>query len=426
MNIFLSHASEQRAEADRLTLALQARGHDVFLDTDDLPAGSDYQSRIQTAIDRCDIFCFLISPDSVRQGRFTLSEIGFARRRFPNPVGRVLPIMVAKVPMDAVPPYLRAVSILEPQGDFVADSLVALESLRPREWWRTPKALAGAALAVVVVLAVGGFLLFRPVPDVIDGPADTEAAGRQTRGTAGETAGPSDTKGGAPSGVEGAVRMPMATELEAATRQFSTYLKGLGFTGTDEGVTVYLYSKDLPLPAGISADSQTINGFYTDGRLFLHTALMNDRSVLFRGYTHHALELSAGGTMPMDTAAGVESGLADYFPVSFLNTPLFGAGVGRVMGLDTDYVRRLDNTLTIGTVSKEMHDRGEVWGGALWACRQDVGQATIDKAAADAWLSTMNPKAPRTAAAFGRKLSGAPGSAGQCLTQQLRRRGLPH
>ena len=95
------------------------------------------------------------------------------------------------------------------------------------------------------------------------------------------------------------------------------------------------------------------------------------------------------------------------------------------MGLDTDYVRRLDNELTIGTVSKEMHDRGAVWGGALWACRQDVGQAIIDKAAATAWLATMDAKGPRTAVAFGKALAVTPGAAGKCLTQQLRRRGLP-
>jgi len=50
VKIFLSHASEQRADADRLAIALQARGHQVFLDTEDLSPGGDYQSRIEDAI----------------------------------------------------------------------------------------------------------------------------------------------------------------------------------------------------------------------------------------------------------------------------------------------------------------------------------------------------------------------------------------
>ena len=68
MRLFLSHASEQRPDADRLAIALRARGHTVFLDSDDLPAGGDYQSRIEQAIASCDLFCFLISPQSVAPG----------------------------------------------------------------------------------------------------------------------------------------------------------------------------------------------------------------------------------------------------------------------------------------------------------------------------------------------------------------------
>src|SRR4051812_41794364 len=112
MRIFLSHASEQRAEADRLALALQSRGHDVFLDSEDLPAGADYQTRIEDAIGRSALFCFLIPPQSAARKRFTLSELNMAGRRCPNPAGHVLPVMVEPVAMDSVPAYLRAVSIL--------------------------------------------------------------------------------------------------------------------------------------------------------------------------------------------------------------------------------------------------------------------------------------------------------------------------
>ena len=106
MRIFLSHASEQHSQAERLAIALRSRGHNVFLDRDDLPAGGDYQSRIRRAVDESDLFCFLISSQSVSSGRFTLSELGFAKRRWPNPTDRVLPIMVERVPLDMVPPYL--------------------------------------------------------------------------------------------------------------------------------------------------------------------------------------------------------------------------------------------------------------------------------------------------------------------------------
>jgi hypothetical protein len=172
MRIFLCHASEQNATAERLAIALRARGHTVFLDRDDLPPAGDYQSRIQRAIDGCDLFCFLIASQSIAAGRFTLSEVGFAKRRWPNPVGHILPIMVEKIPIDAVPAYLRAVSILEPQGDVVADVLPAIEQLRPRLPWRTIGVWSGAAV-IVLLAAYAVFIrddLFPPTPAKPDQP----------------------------------------------------------------------------------------------------------------------------------------------------------------------------------------------------------------------------------------------------------------
>lgn len=428
MNIFLSHASEQRAEADRLALALQARGHDVFLDTDDLPAGGDYQTRIQAAIDACDLFCFLISPDSVRQGRFTLSEIGFARRRWPNPAGRVLPIMLTKVPMDAVPPYLRAVSILEPQGDFVADSLVAIESLRPREWWRAPGVLATAGIALVVLLAALGFYASRRSAGDVEGASSSATPATSPSATDSATSAPAAPvapPSSSPEADSGGFRMPVADQLQSAIKSYAAYLNGIGFSGLNDRVTVYLYSKDLPLPPEVSSDSESVNAFYMQGNLYIHLSIAKDQSVLLREYTHHALALSAGGDLDVDQAADVESGMADYLPASFLGTPFIGAGIGRTLGLNTEFVRRLDNRRAYGAVADEPHERGAVWGAALWMCRQDVGQAVIDKAAVAAWRSTMNPKGPRIAAAFGKALMSEPDPAGSCLTQQIRRRNLP-
>ena len=152
MRIFVSHASEERSEADRLAIALRARGHHVFLDNDDLPPGGDYQSRIERALAKCDLFCFFISTHSIAPKRFTLSEVNIARRRWPNPIGRVLPVMVERVPLDSIPSYLRSVSILESQGDLVADVLNGIDAMRPKALWRSPMVWGGGALSFVVLL----------------------------------------------------------------------------------------------------------------------------------------------------------------------------------------------------------------------------------------------------------------------------------
>ena len=152
MRIFVSHASEDRSEADRLAISLRARGHHVFLDNDDLPPGGDYQSRIERALAKCDLFCFLISTHSIAPKRFTLSEVNIARRRWPNPSGRVLPVIVEQVPIDSIPAYLRSVSILESHGDLVADVLNGIDAMRPKAPWRSPVVLGAGALSLVVLV----------------------------------------------------------------------------------------------------------------------------------------------------------------------------------------------------------------------------------------------------------------------------------
>ncbi|HEY7444561.1 MAG TPA: toll/interleukin-1 receptor domain-containing protein, partial [Vicinamibacterales bacterium] len=110
----MSYASEQKADAEAVAFSLRSRGHMVFFDRDDLPEGTSYDDRIAAAVDRSDLMIFLISPAAVAEGRYTLTELRFARYKWRHPGGRVLPVMMEATPLPAVPSYLRAVSILEP------------------------------------------------------------------------------------------------------------------------------------------------------------------------------------------------------------------------------------------------------------------------------------------------------------------------
>src|SRR5262245_21300514 len=109
MNIFLAYASEEKEIAESIAYSLRSRQHKVFLDRDDLPPGASYDEQIEHAVKASDIFVFLISPTSVAQGRYTLSELTFARQKWPDPNGRVLPIMARKTPYKDIPGYLKAV-----------------------------------------------------------------------------------------------------------------------------------------------------------------------------------------------------------------------------------------------------------------------------------------------------------------------------
>src|SRR6266568_3947269 len=96
MIIFLSYASEQRDVAEQIKLALTGSGHKVFFDRDSLPAGDDYHMRIRNAVEDSEAFVFLITPQSVAQGCYALSELKYAREKWPDPRGKVLPVMIER------------------------------------------------------------------------------------------------------------------------------------------------------------------------------------------------------------------------------------------------------------------------------------------------------------------------------------------
>jgi TIR domain len=153
MRIFLSYASERHGVAEGIALALRNAGHAVFLDRDDLPPGSSYDDRIRNAINASDLLVFLVSPESVSDGRYTLTELAFARKRWPSPQHRILPVEIAATPFDTVPNYLKAVTILQPQGNRGAEVAAAVADLgRRRTRWGWPTAGAAAVLGAVAVL----------------------------------------------------------------------------------------------------------------------------------------------------------------------------------------------------------------------------------------------------------------------------------
>ena len=93
MDIFISYASEQRAVAEEIALSLRGEGHQAFFDRSELPDGDAYNARIREAIRACDVLIFLVSPESVSEGRYTLTELRFAEEKWRSPAGRVLPVM---------------------------------------------------------------------------------------------------------------------------------------------------------------------------------------------------------------------------------------------------------------------------------------------------------------------------------------------
>ena len=153
VDIFISYASEQRVIAEEIALALIGEGHQAFFDRSDLPEGDAYNARIREAIRACDLLVFLVSPEAVSDGRYTLTELRFAEERWRSPAGRVLPVIVRGTDAIAIPAYLRAVVILRPAGNVAAEVVAAVDRLLKPRWVQI---LRHYAAALIVLALVGG------------------------------------------------------------------------------------------------------------------------------------------------------------------------------------------------------------------------------------------------------------------------------
>jgi nucleoid-associated protein YgaU len=129
MYIFLSHASEHKDTVRPVCMNLRAAGFEVFFDETDLPAGDVYDDRIRAAVQRSDLFVFMLSPEAVAPGRYTLTELLFAAERWPNPAGHVLAVLPLGLPATPLPDYLKPLTVQKQVGNLAAEVLATVRRM---------------------------------------------------------------------------------------------------------------------------------------------------------------------------------------------------------------------------------------------------------------------------------------------------------
>jgi formylglycine-generating enzyme required for sulfatase activity len=154
MRIFLSYAWQDREQAKALYLALRDQGHRVFFDRDDLPAGDEYHNRIRAAIDDAHLFIFLISPEALDDGSYTLTELTIAERSH----RRLLPVMLRETVIATLPAALQAVTIHRPDGNLAAS--VAAQAYRIAGEVRRKRLKQFAAVSSLAAVAAAGIFYF--------------------------------------------------------------------------------------------------------------------------------------------------------------------------------------------------------------------------------------------------------------------------
>ena len=191
LQIFLSYASERERVAEEIALALKERGHRVFFDRDRLAPGKGFHARIEQEVWTSDLFVFLISPESVKTGSYALTELRYASRRFEHPDGQVLPVLVSPTPLDEIPTYLRAVTLLEPKGNPAAEVAAEVDGLstetRRGVLPGTQRDRTGPwAIATICVVALLAIVLMTGRPDDYSQQAKSPADHRKRVELAGQ------------------------------------------------------------------------------------------------------------------------------------------------------------------------------------------------------------------------------------------------
>jgi hypothetical protein len=86
--IFISYSRKDITFADRLDVALKARGFEPLIDRTDIYAFEEWWKRIEDLIVRADTIIFVLSPDAVKPGTVALKEVAFAANRLPSRAGQ--------------------------------------------------------------------------------------------------------------------------------------------------------------------------------------------------------------------------------------------------------------------------------------------------------------------------------------------------
>ena len=177
----------------------------------------------------------------------------------------------------------------------------------------------------------------------------------------------------------------LQSDLQASFEAYQAYLVGLGYKPLTEG------------NVKIFVDPSLENAHYDGERIVIGKRLADDTDALFRQYTHRALQSNSDWRSVTVQELAVESGLADYFPCSYKDNPLFGERLVHVFRHYPGYeykraLRTMDNERKFTETANDTdpHSVGEIWSGAFWEIRARLGQSAADKVLYSTWMA-MQP-----------------------------------
>ena len=199
--------------------------------------------------------------------------------------------------------------------------------------------------------------------------------------------------------IEQAVKFKPSSSLTPELKQnlgrvfgnYHAYLQSVGFSLGKNPPTAFVNPSVVEQTYYEPAENQIV----------ISSDWFNFQDAGLREYTYYSLIAVNKDLSQAVAVQGLESGLADYFPCSFLNRSefakeLFESIEKKHPGFKVP-LRNLDNRRSFTEINAgqtELHDEGNIWGGAFWQLRTQIGRASADKLLFATWKTfrTADPK----------------------------------
>jgi hypothetical protein len=203
--------------------------------------------------------------------------------------------------------------------------------------------------------------------------------------------------------------------LEPLLAKFQVFVAALGYTTKQVQINILIAADDKSMPGAYA--------FYDEEhhRIWMIREAAGDPGNMLREYMHSVL-YSPGTPTSVDRLDqdwqyyAVESGLAYYFPASFLDSP------------DTMQLKLGETALwdeTSGTFQKAMYDRAKVWASICWQLRKSIERSGFERALLATWFEfEKSNKDTQFARDFARKLLDRLGPASGTASGILKSRGV--
>jgi len=195
-----------------------------------------------------------------------------------------------------------------------------------------------------------------------------------------------------------ALSQDVKAQIETSLNRFRTYFASLGFVGDARTISVSI----TPGTVVKTKEGSGVALWLPDtNTMAVASDFANDQPTVLRQLAHPLIDLKVDAAWTNYWA--IESGLATYFPCSFVGEAALGSHASdagkRVLPPQNLHAQRKFNEINLRDWISIQNDGSEIWGAVLWQIREIIGQSQADKMITAAWRDLLAQK-PENALAY--------------------------